>query len=216
MGIVLRDLRSYQQLVHVLHREPAVEAVEFTYRAPLFKGNAAIREALVPGSAAIDKFDVYFEHGILDEEARVNIAQRFRRDWIRRRPGSEAQDVFAASGELLQFVFRLRPPHRCADPQAAMDAIARHPHDADQLAALRAGRAIDPVHLSAEIRIFIDHVFNPRRRKAPTVQAVMTGARTHDPVIVELMTTGGIPGYFVHQLEPPIDEVDGALVWLEG
>ena len=50
----------------------------------------------------------------------------------------------------------------------------------------------------------------------PAVQQVMTGSRSRDPIILEVMVSAGLPGYFIWALAPPVDEVDGALVWLPG
>jgi hypothetical protein len=72
------------------------------------------------------------------------------------------------------------------------------------------------MHLRGDVKLFMDEVQNSRRRKLPAVQQVMTGSRKRDPVIVEVMVSAGLPGYFIWALAPCVDEVDGALVWLPG
>ncbi len=216
MGIVLRDLRAYQQLVHVFSAEPAVSTLDFTFKAPLYKATAGIKAALPDCKSALDKFDVYFEHGILDEDVRVALAERFRTQYVQHHPRTEASDLFFASGEVIHVGFTLKNPHDLDKPSQAVAAIAAHPHDDGVLSRLVEKKAVHPEHLKGEIRLYLDHVYNPRRRKEEAVQRVMTGSRTNDPVTVEMFSDGAIPGYFVYTLEPAIDEVDGALVWLEG
>jgi hypothetical protein len=216
MGIVLRDLEAYQKLIHILTEESTVASYEFTYRAPLYKFSREVTERLAEGLSSLEKFDLYYEKGILDEKARVQLAAKFRADYIRKHPASEASDVFFASGDVLSFRLLLRPPSDLVEVEAALAAIAAHPHDEAVLAALRARERIDESHFVAEVHMFLDHVYNPRRRDIPAVKQSMTGGRARDPVIVEMYTSGAIPGYFIHVLEPPIHDVDGALVMLPG
>jgi hypothetical protein len=216
MGIVLRDLEAFQKLIHIFTDESTVASYEFTYRAPLYKFSREVSEKLAEGLSSLEKFDLYYEKGILDEKARVQLAAKFRADYIRKNPASEASDLFFASGDVLAFKLLLRPPSDLVEMAPALDAIAAHPHDEAVFKALCAGGRIDENHFVAEVHMFLDHVYNPRRRDLPIVKQAMTGARARDPVIVEMYTSGAIPGYFIHILEPPIHDVDGALVMLPG
>lgn len=216
MAIVLRDLVAYQKLVHILAGESTIASYEFTYRAPLYKFSREVSDRLAEGLSALEKFDLYYEKGILDEKARVQLASKFRADYIKRHPASEASDLYFASGDVLGFKFVLRPPSDLVETEPALAAIERAPHDDDVLRTLREGDRIHEQHVTAEVKMFLDHVYNPRRRDVPEVRREMTGARARDPVIVEMHTSGAIPGYFTHILEPPIHDVDGALVMLPG
>lgn len=216
IGLVLPDLEAYRDLVHAIATAAFVTEVEFTYGAPLFKGNDAIVEGLKGAVSALDKFDVYFRHGILDEAARVKLAQGFRLRYLNRHPYSEGSDVFAASADVLQFRFRLMDPRQLDDGPRALVTARQQPHDGDVLSALEKDAPIDNAHLKGRVKLFLDHVYNPRRRKLPEVQAVMTGRRAKDPVIVELETSGALPGLFAHLLEPLVKGAGGALVWLPG
>lgn len=216
LGIVLPRLESYRALIHGLTQHSEVAEVEFTYGAPLFKATPQIVEGLKQASGSLGRFDVYFEHGILHEPTRVRLAQKFRQRYLNRHPYSEGSDVFAASADVLQFRFRIDEPRYLLAPTRALEAIARAPHDANILSQVRAKDPIAREHLSGRVKLFLDHVYNPRRTALPEVKKVMTGSRTHSPVIVELEMDGALPGLFWHVLEPRVDEVDGAMVWLPG
>lgn len=216
IGLVLPDLEAYRGLVRAIAEATFIAELEFTYGAPLFKGTPAIVEGLKQATSALEKFDVYFQHGILDEAARVKLAQGFRYRYLNRHPYSEGSDVFAASADVLQFRFRLMDPRQLDDGPRALAAARSEPHDTEVLNALEKDAPVDNAHLRGRIKLFLDHVYNPRRRKLPEVQEVLTGSRAADPVIVELETSGALPGMFAHLLSPLVDEVDGALVWLPG
>lgn len=218
LGIVLRDIDAMQHLVHVVSREPCVVAYEFTYRAPLFKCTPTIKDALPTTRGAIDKFDLYFKEAIAKEGVRAQLKQKFRQDYIRRFPASEASDLFLASGDVFGFSFDLRRPDllEAADRDAAWVEMQRYPFDADVISTWKKEQTLDPMHLRGEVKLFLDQVENRRRRKLPAVKQVMTGSRSRDPVILEVMVSAGLPGYFIWALAPVVDEVDGALVWLPG
>lgn len=216
LALVLPRLDAYAAFVHRIAACPAIAEVEFTYGAPLYKATPAIAAALPGARGALDKFDLYFSQGILEESLRVRLAAQFRRQYLTRHPGSEGSDVFAASADVLQFRFRLDDPRQLPEGRALLLRAAEHPHDARVLADWRRGRPIERPVLMARCKLFLDHVYNPRRRSCPEVQTVMTGSRTHDPVILELEVHGALPGLFWGVLEPHLDAVDGALAWLPG
>ncbi len=216
IGIVLPDLGAYQRLVHAISEAPYVAETEFTYGAPLYKATAGITCALKDARTALDKFDVYFEHGILDEETRVQLAAAFRQRYLRANPRSEGSDVFAASADVLQFRFELRQPAIIEGGSEALWVTESLPHDKDVMDALKQGDTVDRRHLRGNVKLFLDHVHNRRRRELPEVQEVMTGARARDPVVVELMTDGAVPGLFGHLLAPLVHPLEGALVMLPG
>ena len=216
LGIVLPRLDSYRALIHSLTNHPEIAEVEFTYGAPLFKATPEIVDGLKKASGSLERFDVYFEHGLLHEPTRVRLAQRFRQRYLNRHPYSEGSDVFAASADVMQFRFRIDEPRHLQAPLRALAAIEHAPHDDTILAQIRAKEPIAREHLSGRVKLFLDHIYNPRRTALPQVKKVMTGSRTHSPVIVELEMDGALPGLFWHVLEPRVDEVDGAMVWLPG
>lgn len=216
IGIVLPDLGAYQRLVHAIADAPCVAETEFTYSAPLYKATPEIADALKDARTALEKFDVYFERGILDEEVRVKLAAAFRQRYLRAHPRSEGSDVFLASGEVLQFRFELHQPATIDGGSEALWVTESLPHDRDVMDALKQGDTVDRNHLRGNVKIFLDHVHNRRRREVPEVQEVMTGPRARDPVIIELMTDGAVPGLFGHLLAPLVHPLDGALVMLPG
>lgn len=216
LGIVLPRLEAYRSLIHTLTQHSEIAEVEFTYGAPLFKATPEIVEGLRNATSQLDRFDVYFSYGILHEPTRVRLAQRFRQRYLNRHPFSEGSDVFAASADVLQFRFRIDEPRHLAAPNKAMASIQREPHDERIVQQILSREPIDRAHLTGRLKLFLDHIYNPRRAALPEVQKVMTGSRTHSPVIVELEMDGALPGLFWHVLEPRVDEVDGAMVWLPG
>lgn len=216
IGIVLPDLVSYQRLVHAIAEAPSIAETELSYCAPLYKATPAITEALKGVRTALEKFDVYFEHGILDESTRVKLASAFRQRYLTAHPRSEGSDVFAASGEVLQFRFQLQQPARLEGAEEALQVTASLPHDREVLEAMAKGEPVDRRHLQGDMKLFLDHVYNPRRRELPEVREVMTGPRAKDPVIIELLTDGAVPGLFGHLLAPLVHPLEGALVMLPG
>ncbi|MCP4503330.1 MAG: hypothetical protein GY822_25625 [Deltaproteobacteria bacterium] len=216
IGVVLPELMSVQKLITQLASLDAVNETEFTFGAPLYKGNDAIRENLPKTTSALEKFNCYFEHGILDEEARVGFAQAFRKKYIQKLPGSEGSDVFLASAEVLQFRYRLDLPTSAEALQALAPVVEKHPHDPAVIADLKEGRGLAKDQLSGWLKIFLDHVYNPRRRKLPEVEEVLFGSRRKDAVVLELAVSGGAPGLHHEVFEPLVDELDGAMVWLPG
>ena len=79
LGLVLPLLSSYKRLVHAVSASPLVGMTDFAYGAPLYKGNPKIVADLATAESALDKFDAYFDHGVLDEEERVRLAHAFTR-----------------------------------------------------------------------------------------------------------------------------------------
>jgi hypothetical protein len=216
IGIVLPRLASYQHLVHALATAPFVTETEFTFGTPLYKATKAICERLLETKTALEKFDAYFEHGILDEEQRVLLAQVFRQRYLRANPRSEGSDVFNASGEVMQFSFILHQPANLEGSEAAIAVAESLPHDRAVMESLKRGQGIGRDHLKGTLKLFLDHVYNPRRRDLPAVREVMTGPRQYEPVVVELMTNGALPGLFGHLLAPLVHPLEGALVMLPG
>jgi hypothetical protein len=215
LGIVLPDLSGYREIVHAVASSRHTQDVEFTYRAPIFKGNDAIVEGLKSANGALEKFDVYFNHAIGDETERVRFAQEFRKRYLSRFPRSEGQDVFRASREVLQFRFILKNPGEDRDRADVARALKQFPHDKDVLAHFEDTGHIDASNRTGYLALFLDHVHNPTRRSDPRVQEVMYGPREKDPVIIELMTNGALPGLFGHVVGPLVYKVHGAIVFLE-
>lgn len=216
IGIVLPDLVGYQRLVHAIHEADFVAETEFSYGAPLFKATPDIEQRVRASVGALEKFDAYYELGVLDEEQRVKLAGAFRQRYLRANPRSEGSDVFLASGDVLQFAFELAQPNTLDDGGQALWVAQSLPHDKSVMDALSQGESIDRNHLRGRIKLFLDHVYNPRRRELPEVQEVMTGPREDNPVTVELMTNGALPGLFGHLLARVVHPLDGALVMLPG
>lgn len=216
IGIVLPDLPAYQRLVHAIAGASYVAETEFTYSAPLYKATPEITDALRDARTALEKFDIYFERGILDEEVRVKLAGAFRQRYLRAHPRSEGSDVFVASADVLQFKFELHQPATMEGGSEALWVTESLPHDRDVMECLKQGETVERAHLRANVKLFLDHVHNPRRRDVPEVQEVMTGPRERDPVVIELMTNGALPGLFGHLLVPLVHPLDGALVMLPG
>ena len=215
-GVVVHNLAQYRALVHKLAASPLVATTDFTYAAPIYKGNEKIKEALGVANSALDKFDVYFAHALLDEPERVRFARMFHATYLRKFPASERTDLFLASGEVLKFSFELVPPTALENPGLALDAIARTPHDATILSKLQGGDPIDHKHLRADLKIFYDHVMNPRRREIQQVQQAMAELGAEDPYVLELVTDGAVPGYIYYTVHPIVAGIGGRLVLLPG
>ena len=215
-GLVLHRLEQYRDLVHALAESPIVVTTDCTYAAPIYKGSERIKLGLAKANGALDKFDVYFESALLDEVERVRFSRAFHQGYLKRYPASERQDLFLASGDVLKFAFELVPPSGLAEPGAALDAVARTPHDPAVLAKLQDGAPIDRAHLRADVKIFFDHVMNPRRREHPDIERAMDELGAEEPYILELVTDGALPGYIYYAVHPFVAQVGGRLVLLPG
>lgn len=215
-GVVLKDLESYRTLVKGLATSSLVASTDFVYTAPIYKGSDAIKDALQSANGALDKFDVYFEHALDNPAERVRFAKMFAAQYVRKFPASERQDLFLASGDVMKFSFELVTPLALEQPLAVLDAIARTPHDQALLDSLRGGGSIDRAHLRGDLKIFLDHILNPRRRELQQVQSAMFEMETDAPLIVELVTTGGVPGYVYYVVQPMVSAIGGRVVLLPG
>lgn len=215
-GVVLRDLEQYRALVHRIAASSAVAMTDFTFSGPVYKGNAAIKEGLQTASSAIEKFDVYATHALLDEMERVRFGRLFATQYLRRFPSSERSDVFLASGDLLVFSFELVPPSALSDGDEARAHVATTPHDAEVFEALCQGRSVESAHLRGTLKVFFDHVFNPRRHDLAVVKEARAQLGVDRPVVLELFTTGAVPFYLSWALQPLVEEVGGRLVLLPG
>lgn len=216
LGVILPQLSSYKRLVHAVAGSPLVATTDFTYGAPLYKGNAKIVADLATAEGALDKFDAYFDHGILDEEERVRLAHAFTKAYAKKHPASERQDLFLASGDVLRFQIELKPPLTTADAAAVFAAIEALPHDAAVLSSLKQGQPADRANLKGDFKLFLDNIFNPRRYEDDVVKKARAGVQSERPLIVEIWTNGAVPGVFFHALRPHLDEIGGAMVVLPG
>jgi hypothetical protein len=216
VAVILPDLRAYGALVHSLATSTAVVNNEFTVQAPLYKGTAALKEALSSVGSALEKFEVYIQHAILNEEVRNQMAQAFRKRYLARHPMSEGRDVFVASGEVLNYGFTVQQPTKLMKVISLQGAVSGHPHDKRVLEALLQGESIDRAHLTASLRIFLDNVYNPRRRNDPVIAPLLEGALAENPVVLEVNTNGAIPGIFIRVLEQFTAQLGGAVAMLHG
>jgi hypothetical protein len=213
VGLVLPGLDAYRQLLHRVRDDAAVDEVELSVGAPLWKGNAAIKAALAAGGGLADKIDAYVEHGLMDDAARVDFARRFQMAYLSRHPRSERQDVFAASGEVFVFAFDLRQPMQLALPREAFDAVAAGPHDAAVLARHRAGEPLPKEALRVVLRLFLDFAPNPRRHDEPAVRAVVD-ALGLSPWVIEAEVSPDVAGHAFAVLDRVARPVGGRAVWL--
>jgi hypothetical protein len=215
-GLVLRGLEQYRDLVHLLAASPLVATSDFTYSAPIYKGSDNIKAGLAAAGTALEKFDVYFSNALLDEVERVRFARLFAQNYLRKFPASERSDLFLASADVLKVAFELVPPSALTDPAGGINAAAAAPHDVQVVDKLRIGESIERAHLRFEVRVFLDHVMNPRRREHSEVQAAMRELKTDLPYVLEIVTNGAIPGYVFYAVHPFVSQVGGRLVLLPG
>lgn len=212
--VVLPNLDSYRQLVHLMCAHPQLDRCEFTFNTPLYKATPALASALQLGMAGIDKFDLYLEHAVLNEDVRISVAQKFRQQYAKRFPGSERSDLFLASGELLDFRCRFQIPSMIAEKTEACSRIQRFPHDPQILEAFKDGNSSAFPHTECQLKLFFDHIYNPRHQKRPEVQMAMQDLAVEEPIILELASSGALPGYFFYLLELSVGHLPGRLVWL--
>ena len=212
--VVVPNLRSYQQLVHAMCAHEHLDWSEFTFNTPLYKATPALSAALNLGMTGIEKFDLYFEHAVLDEEVRVDVAQKFRKHYVKRFPGSERSDLFLASGELLDFRCRFKAPTIMQDNAEACSRIQRFPYDQHVFEAFRENNSSAFPHSECQLKLFFDHIYNPRHLKRPEVQMAMQDIGVQEPILLELASSGAIPGYFYYLLEALIGRLSGRLVWM--
>lgn len=214
LGLVYRELADHRSVIHALASSKAVQGVEFSVQAPLYKGSPKIVEALKSADALKDKIDVYFDHALVDEAERVRFARLFAQSYAKKNPRSERQDMFLASGDVFAFSFDLVPPMQLDVPREAFDAIAKGPHEVGMLGRLRGGDAPERWHLKVQIRIFLDHVLNPRRHDLPDVIEAAKALQTPLPCVLEVSASPSLPGYARYVLEPLVEAAGGKVVWL--
>ncbi len=212
LGLVCRSLTQYAGLVHACAQESRITQTEFTYAAPIYKGNDAIKAGLAVAESALMKFDVYFASAIMDETARVGFAAQFRKLYLQRFKGSERTDLFLASGDVMKIALEFVQP----TDAASIAAIVNHPHDALVLAKIRKGDVVDRAHLRAEIKVFLDHALNPRRKDEAAVVRASEQLGTREPYVIEIVTSGALTGYLHHVIEPLAAGVGARLVLLSG
>ena len=214
IALVLPALEQYARIVHSLYASPLLASLDFSYAAPIYKGSDAIKTGLLAASGALEKFDVYFTHAFLDEGERLRFSRLFAQRYLAGRPGSERSDLFLASAEVLKVAGELVSPSSLDEPEVVLAAIAHAPHDGAALKRLRALEPIDRAHLRFEVRLFLDHVMNPRRRAHPEVQQAMQQLETELPYILEVVSDGALAGFFHFALQPLVEQAGGRLVWL--
>lgn len=215
VGLVYRDLDAHRRLLHALITDRAVDGVEFSVGAPLFKGSAAIKGALDAANGLAEKVDAYFVHGLVDEEARVAFARKFQQAYSARHPRSERQDIFQASGDVVVFAFDLAQPMSLPVPREAYDAIASGPHDPASLAQMRSGTGVPKDALRVTLRLFLDHALNPRRHLDREVQAACLDLDCPRPFVVEAQVSAPVAGYARWLLDRLARTVGGRAVWLD-
>ena len=210
---MLPGLDAYRRLLHGVRADAAVDAVELSVGAPLYKGNAAITAALAAANGLADKIDAYCQHGLIDDAARVDFARRFQVAHLSRHPHAKRQDVFAASGDVFVFAFDLRQPIHLPLPREAVDAIAAGPHHAHALARSRAGDVEPETALRVVLRLFLDFATNPRRHDDPAVRAVAEELGL-PPWVVEAEVAPDVAGQALAVLDRVARSVGGRAVWL--
>ena len=215
LGLVYRDLDDHRRLLQALLTDGAVDAVEFSVGAPLYKGNDAIKAALAVANGLADKIDAYFVHGVVDEAARVSFARRFQQAYLVKHPRSERQDVFVASAEVVIFAFDLIQPMRLPVPREVFDAIATGPHDAASLARLRSGDGVATEVLRVTVRLFLDHALNPRRHADRQVQVAGTELNCPRPFVLEVQVSPVVAGYARLVLDRLARPLGARAVWLD-
>lgn len=213
IGLVLPDLDAYRQLLHRLRADAAVDEVELSVGAPLWKGSDAIKAALAAGAGLADKIDAYCQHGLIDDAARVAFARRFQMAYLSRHPRSERQDVFAASGDVFVFAFDLKPPMQLPVPREAFDAIGAGPHDVVALARYRGGEPMAREVMRVVLRLYLDFAPNPRRHDEPAVRAVVDELGL-SPWVIEAEVAPDVAGHACAVLDRCARPVGGRAVWL--
>jgi hypothetical protein len=213
IGLVLPGLDAYRQLLHRLRADAAVDEVELSVGAPLWKGSDAIKAALSAGAGLADKIDAYCQHGLIDDAARVAFARRFQAAYLSRHPRSERQDVFVASGDVFVFAFDLKPPMQLPVPREAFDAIEAGPHDVAALARYRGGEPMAREALRVVLRLYLDFAPNPRRHEEPAVRAVIDELG-FEPWVIEAEVAPDVAGYARAVLDRCARLVGGRAVWL--
>lgn len=214
LGLVLPDLDAYRRLLHIVRDDPAVDEVELSVGAPLYKGSAAIKAGLDAGNGLKDKIDTYFKHALIDEAARVEFARLFANAYLSRHKRSERQDVFVASADVFVFAFELRQPMQLDVPREAYDAIASGPHDPEALAKLRGGMGLPKTSLKVVLRLFLDYAPNPRRHGEPAVRAAIEEKAMASPFVVEVEVSPDIAGWAGFVLYRVAEQVGAKAVWL--
>jgi hypothetical protein len=214
IGVVLPSLEAYRRLLHILRGDAAVDDVELTVGAPMWKGNDAIKTSLAVGAGLADKIDTYCRHGLIDEGARVAFARRFQGAYQAKHPRSTRHDVFVASGDVFVFAFFLKQPMQLDLPREAFDAIAGGKHDAVALARHRAGDGFPKELLRVALRVYLDFAPNPRRHREAAVLAVAASCGD-DIFVIEADAAPAIRGWAQLVLDRAAVQVGGRAVWLE-
>ncbi len=143
----LRDLDDLRKLALALTQASCFSSYEWSFAGALYKGNEDIRRHLPNAQNVADKLAIYFQYGVVPEEARLQIAQKSRRFW-QQRSKSQGQEIsgaalFLASGDLLQ----LRYFWGAATGEKATEETREAREE------------------SISLKIFLDHVYAPQWRQ---------------------------------------------------
>jgi hypothetical protein len=215
LGLVYDDVKRHGAVLRGLLASPFVSGVEFSVQAPIYKGSPQIKAALEGAEGLRDKIDLYFRLAIVDESERVRYAHLFAAQYARKHPRVERQDLFQKSGDVFGFSFDLVPPMQLDTPRVVFDAIAAGPHDAALLARLRGGESPERWQLKVCVRLFLDHVLNPRRHGEAAVKDAAAVLGVAQPCVIEVSASPAVAGYARHVLEPLVDDAGGCVVWLD-
>ncbi len=216
IGLVYRDLADHEHAMSSLLADERIATIEMTVQAPLFKGNDAIKDALKDGPPLREKFVVYWQHGVVDEQARVAFSTKFRALYTKKHAGGvERQDLFMASGDIFVVQLELLPPMQLPVPRKALDAIEQGPHDKELLTTLRSGAGVDRELWKVEVRVFFDHALNPRRHLDEEVLNACHDLDTQRPYVLEVSAGAGVAGYAKWVLDDHVKSAGGRAVWLQ-
>lgn len=231
LGVLCDGIEVLPQLVEALLDHPCVATSDLGVMAPFYQGTPTLVEvhrATRPGRA---RLLAYLRHGVLDESTRCVIAGRFAADFRRRYGRAERRDLLVASADMLRVEVALKAL-AALDPaqrDRVLRSIAARPHDVDTFA--REQEPIAPrddgdgtgselaagggeIYLLA-MKIFIDHVYNPRRQQHPAVQEALAAHPMQRPAIIELWAPPAIPGYADLVVKDIAPAVDGVALWFD-
>ncbi|MFH1809646.1 MAG: hypothetical protein ABIJ09_12945 [Pseudomonadota bacterium] len=226
-AILLRQPDQIPAVVDLLFDHPLVVSTEFGVGAPLFKATPELAQAHRTARSARERFHAYLRLGLLDEGVRVQVAARFAAQFRQRHGRGERRDIFLASGEIVRAAAQLRPLQDLdRDTRTiVVEHIRAHPHDGDALER-ELGRvggplddadpaSTDPQVYALEIKIFVDNIYNPNRRKDLAVVTALQAHPIDEPVVLECWAHPALAGYAGSLVEDMARTLQSLAVWLE-
>ncbi len=163
------ELSQLPQMLQAAFRHDWVASYQVGFGPPLVRSSQGLNLQVKQAKSALDKLQAYFDHCILNEEARRSLAQKHRERLVRKMGPIEAEALDRSSVDIIDLVLRLHVPANA--PPRAMGQMDRAGIDLRQIP-----DNISPEELSARFWL---HLHDPRNSRLLHIEEVT--AKAGDP-----------------------------------